>query len=316
MTVWGVGKVNGLGRKRHPCLDVARSAGVGPKCGGPSLRPEKGNAGFAAASGRVRAGSLAESWRSWLCSLSLHVLAVLLILLLPDPSPPMPVPEQVVTVEMVADMGKTASPSHPETAEIPQEEGRDQASPRPIPVVPVPSPPVLEAGAGRAKVTPVPASHRPSSETSRPVPHHQPTPPEDFDARLRAAARSLTPGRAGPGGAERALASEDGAESADPSYHARDVIGSQVVRHWHFDVAALGSARWVVSIHLVIAADGQVERADMRIDPRYRTDQAYLALIRSARNAVLASSPLQMPAGLTAGKLDMVLDFDPRRVLR
>ena len=141
-------------------------------------------------------------------------------------------------------------------------------------------------------------------------------PSDDFDAQLRAAARSLPSGRSGPGIADRSVQSDKGALADEAAYSVKDAIGSQIIRHWNFNVASLAKERWVVRVHLQLAADGTVTQADMVVDPRYRTDPTYLALIRSARNAALASSPLLLPAGLPMEKRDMVVEFDPRTALR
>ena len=81
-------------------------------------------------------------------------------------------------------------------------------------------------------------------------------------------------------------------------------------------MAALGQYRREVSIHVVLDADGTVQSATITDPLRYKSDPAYRELALSARNATLLSSPLQLPPGTPAALLDMILDFDPRAVLR
>ena len=53
---------------------------------------------------------------------------------------------------------------------------------------------------------------------------------------------------------------------------------------------------WAVAIRVVLHRDGTVEKAEIVDDRRYRTDPAYRTIALSARNAVLLSSPLSLPA--------------------
>jgi hypothetical protein len=95
-----------------------------------------------------------------------------------------------------------------------------------------------------------------------------------------------------------------------------DAIREQVERRWEFDVASLGAADLVVAIRIGLDLDGKVSRADIVDDPRYRGDSRYAALAGSVRNAVLLSSPLQLPPELVAAFRDVTVRFSPKDVLR
>mgnify|MGYP001806324946 CR=1 FL=1 len=228
------------------------------------------------------------------CSLVVHAGILLLALLLrPAPQPPPePVEMVAIAVDVVQGSGRSASPSA---------QPQPQAMPAPVRRPPEPSRP-RPAGVKhlRADVPPAPSSSA----------------IDDFDTRLRAAEQAQRPSNGQKPG-ERAGAGGNGGSSASGAgVNVKDFIRAQIARRWNFDVAALGGAPWRVAIHVVIAADGTVDSASIVEDPRYRGDPAYQALARSARNAALVSSPLQVPAGLSAALRDMVLEFDPRAALR
>jgi len=221
--------------------------------------------------------------RGLACSLALHgLVALLLITVLPELRPPPVTIPDALSVDLVLGE-RTESPPGPR-AELPRQSAPATATPAPLTTAP--------------------------KRLSRPGPTAKP--PADFDARLRAELRS----RGGHGSGDGA-ASGAGPLGVQATISLRDLLRAQIERHWEFDVASLGEARWRVSVHVVIEGDGSVVSASVVDDPRYRTDPAYHALARSARNAVLVSSPLQLPpSGLPPELRDLVLEFDPRRALR
>ncbi len=251
--------------------------------------------------------------RGLLGSLLLHVLAALLLLLtLPGP-PPEPPPEPVISVDLVQLGAATVSPQPRRSTQPPHETA--PPAPRPAPTTAAPH------------AAPAATPLRPeASRKRRPKagPHPKPAAPEDFDARLRAEAEALQTApavgsqqsRGGHAMGDANAAVNSGAYGPHAAYSAKDFIRAQIERRWNFDVAALGKARWVISIHVVLQSDGTVASAAVLEDPRYRRDPAYHALANSVRNAVLVSSPLHLPPGTPAALLDMVLDFDPRADLR
>jgi outer membrane biosynthesis protein TonB len=96
----------------------------------------------------------------------------------------------------------------------------------------------------------------------------------------------------------------------------KDFLRAQIERRWEFDVATFQRMDVVVSIHIVLAPDGTVSSAEVVPDPRYRDDERYQTLARSARNAVLLSSPLRLPPAMPEAFRDITLNFRPRDVVR
>jgi hypothetical protein len=96
----------------------------------------------------------------------------------------------------------------------------------------------------------------------------------------------------------------------------KDFIRAQVERRWNPDRKGVKVGNWMVAIHILLDRDGTVTGADIVDEARYRSDKAYLDFALSARNAVLLSSPLSLPPGAYDIAKDIVVDFDPKRVLQ
>ena len=96
----------------------------------------------------------------------------------------------------------------------------------------------------------------------------------------------------------------------------KDFIRAQVERRWNPGGKLSKGADWIVAVHIVLGPDGDVRRADIVGDPRHSTDDAWQDFARSARNAVLLSSPLIVSADDYDIAKDIVVDFDAREVLR
>jgi hypothetical protein len=98
-------------------------------------------------------------------------------------------------------------------------------------------------------------------------------------------------------------------------YGLKDFILDQVERHWNLNLANLKGAEYSVPIRVEIAKSGEVLKADIVNNAR-SDDPVYREIALSARNAVLASSPLALPAGQYDDVMDMVLNMNPRDTLR
>ena len=98
-------------------------------------------------------------------------------------------------------------------------------------------------------------------------------------------------------------------------YSVKDYIRAQVERRWNLDTAALGTRNFAIAIHVVIAADGSVTKAEIVDQKRYVTDADYRSIARAARNAVILSSPFALPSD-ASGVVDITLDLYPRDTLR
>jgi hypothetical protein len=95
----------------------------------------------------------------------------------------------------------------------------------------------------------------------------------------------------------------------------KDYIRAQVERRWNLDLATLGNSDLSVPIHVEMTSEGVVLKAEI-VESARTSDPAYREIAVSARNAVLLSSPLSLPAGHYQGLMDMVLYLNPRDALR
>jgi len=98
-------------------------------------------------------------------------------------------------------------------------------------------------------------------------------------------------------------------------YGLKDFILDQVERRWNLNLANLKDADYSVPIRVRIAKNGEVLKAELVANPR-SGEPHYDEVAISARNAVLASSPLALPAGQYDDIMDMVLYMNPRDTLR
>ena len=99
-------------------------------------------------------------------------------------------------------------------------------------------------------------------------------------------------------------------------YRVEDLIRAQVQRRWNLRLDELGERELIVAIHVVLEPDGTVAKAEIVDEARTKGDEVYRSIALSARNAVLLSSPLTLPAGMTAEMRDMTLSFNTRDTLR
>jgi len=98
-------------------------------------------------------------------------------------------------------------------------------------------------------------------------------------------------------------------------YGLKDFILDQVERRWNLNLANLKDADYSVPIRVKLAKSGEVLKAELVANPR-SGDPHYDEVAISARNAVLASSPLALPVGQYDDVMDMVLYMNPRDTLR
>jgi hypothetical protein len=78
----------------------------------------------------------------------------------------------------------------------------------------------------------------------------------------------------------------------------------------------LGNRTFSVLIRIEMTGAGVVTRADIVRDTRLAADKTYQDVARSARNAVLLSSPFVLPAGHYADLTELNLRLDTRDALR
>jgi hypothetical protein len=164
----------------------------------------------------------------------------------------------------------------------------------------------------RAQPAPAPPAAPPSAE--QPAPDALPPAPVDpLQSQLEALAKLRLPNSSGSAAQPSGSNAPAGAQSG---YRVEDLIRAQVQRRWSLRLDELGERELIVTIHVVLEPDGTVAKAEIVDTPRSRGDDVYRSIAISARNAVLLSSPLTLPAGMTAEMRDMNISFNTRDSLR
>jgi hypothetical protein len=138
--------------------------------------------------------------------------------------------------------------------------------------------------------------------------------------KLEALAKLHTPGPDAPSNGDSSRAASMLPSSASSPgragmYGLKDFILDQVERHWNLNLANLKDADYSVPVRVKITKTGEVLNAELIGDSRLG-DPHYDEVAISARNAVLASSPLALPAGQYDDVMDIVIYMNPRDTLR
>jgi hypothetical protein len=221
-----------------------------------------------------------------------HGLALLLILFwFKSASHTSPEKLRTVLVDIVHLGDETASPPSPQKSAMPQQQA---FAPR---ATTAHSPPV---GVEPDKIKP---------------------PPDDLQNRLNALSKLRAPetdtqALHGAGESHAESTSNDAAPGSEATYGLRDYIRAQVMRRWNLDLSAPGGRAITVALHIVMKGNGTISIADVVDKHRYATDAAYRQIAMSARNAVLLSSPIQLPPGNYPAETEMTLLLSPRDALR
>jgi hypothetical protein len=142
--------------------------------------------------------------------------------------------------------------------------------------------------------------------------------PDDFDLKLQRLAQLRQPGMDAP------LPKGDGSSRVTPMRGYADVgsdlvsdfIRAQVERRWSLDLAGVGNRNLSVLIRIEITGAGVVTKADIVKDSHSAADKTYQDIARSARNAVLLSSPFALPPGRYSDALELTLSLNTRDALR
>lgn len=277
-----------------------------------------------------------------LASLALHLSVVMLFVFgLPWPTPAPPTSE-IVPVELVFLGAETKALASPDLARLPQEKARQVAETDAVEAVPpaqTPPPPGAPRKAEARSTQPVPVVVPPTLQRSiaapvkGPVPDKlpagkvlaKPLPIDPLRDRLERLAQLRQPEppvpaerqrQEGVGASNRTSTSADAALATNATYSVRDFIRAQVLRRWNLDGKAVRGTDWTVAIHVLVNPDGSINQVEIVDDPRYSLNRAYRDFALSARNAVLLSAPLLIPPGEYDIAKDIVLDFDPRQVLK
>ncbi len=223
---------------------------------------------------------------------SLLVHAAVLLLLLHRIAPDDETRIKFFPVELVTltDKATTPAPAKPDAPRQQNASLRPQIRKSPPPSLPLTLPQIMPSAPARG---------------SEPVPQ----PPSDaLQSRLEAFAKLSVPGT----GAFSATGT--GSRSGPPSYDVKDFVRAQVERHWNVDLDSVQDRSVSVAIHVVLTPDGVIHKAEIVDDRGADAERHSLAI--SARNAVILSSPIALPAGTPASALDMILTLSPGDAIR
>jgi hypothetical protein len=194
----------------------------------------------------------------------------------------------------------------------------------PIDLVPLAERTTLPSQALRAPV-PHEALSRPAREVpSSPhrtialAPTRRPALQDPLEIRLKQLAKLRQPDSTIPhlenGASDEAPAANDAPPGEMAGYRVSDFLRAQVVRRWNLDLKHARNV--VILVHVKVARNGAVTEAEIVDRARYTTDAAWRAVALSARNAVLLSSPLNLPSGYSGGPIDVTLALNSRDVMR
>ena len=163
-----------------------------------------------------------------------------------------------------------------------------------------------------------------------PVAHHTPSgvapnkttePVDELQMQLKALSKLRQPntdtrvlGEAGT--SDYAQNGNDDESGGQGQYHTRDIIRAQVLRRWSLDMTRLGNRNFDILIHVRLKRDGTVLEADIVDTQRYKTDSVFRWIALSAKNALILSSPLTLPADFDRSNLELTLKLNPRDTMQ
>lgn len=144
-------------------------------------------------------------------------------------------------------------------------------------------------------------------------------PVDALDAKLHALARLKQPESKlviGEGAGVSTADAANGAPGDSATYAIRDYVLAQALRRWTLNLARAGTRPLAIKIAVVMKRDGTIIAADIVEQARAKTDALYRDIAIGARNAVLLSSPIALPAGDYPKEMHFTLVMDTRAVLR
>ena len=253
---------------------------------------------------RIAANDSADIRPGLVVSFLLHLL-VALVLIWQMRAMQMPQVLQValrsIPVDLVLLSEETASPPQNQVAKVPQQ--MKSALPRQF-----------------ALQTPAPEAASPTPPDGVAPLKKQP-PPDELDARLKALSELRQPDTDArlldsPGLSNLSATSNGAKLGAQATYSMKDYVRAQVERRWSLNLGRLGDRNLLIPIRIQMKRDGTITKAEIVDADRTKSDKLYNFIAVSARNAVLLSSPVALPAGRYSDTMDMVLELNPRDVLR
>lgn len=253
---------------------------------------KSGTSGQLAGPDQALAGNAAprQSLPGWAASVLLHLAFILIVFaFIANSRHVYQVTEKFVPVSIVQLGEKTVSPEHHVRAAVPQQKA---ASPVRRPTVPAARAPARRLAAPdslEARLRTL--SHLKQTNTNLPVLDNEAA--SDVDA-----------------------TSDDAAPGSYAAYSVKDYIRTQVERRWTLNLNRPGARDFTVAIRIEVRRNGTIDKAEIIDKARFASNAAYRDAALSARNAVLLSSPIALPAGPLRAPVAMTLRLDPKDVLR
>lgn len=146
----------------------------------------------------------------------------------------------------------------------------------------------------------------------------KPPPVDTIEAKLRALARLKQPDSPlkleGQGISN--VDAANGAPGDSATYSIRDYVLAQVLRRWTLNLSRAAIRPFAIPIRVTMKRDGTIASAEVVEVGRAKADVVYRDIAIGARNAVLLSSPIVLPAGDYPKEMHFTLLLDTRAVLR
>jgi hypothetical protein len=240
-------------------------------------------------------------------SLVLHAAIIFLLVYRAGEAPPQ-MPPSIVPVDVVELDEETTSP--PPLQNI--------AAPKQMAAAPLKK---AQQFASRELSIPRPPDGVAPSKTKPPLDELQLPPRDDLQTQLEALAKLRQPETSSPakdrsGASDQSQNGSGGLAGPRAVYSVKDFVRAQIERRWSLDLDALGARNFTISIQVVLTRDGTIRKAEIVDKQRFNSDKVYHSIALSARNAVLLSSPVALPAGSYDEVMNMTLNLNPRDALQ
>lgn len=214
-------------------------------------------------------------------------------------------------------------PPPPEPEPEPQPEPTPEPEPAPV-AEPEPEPVPAEEPAPEqtARFTaPAPVARPDIAPTPRPAPQPQPQPEQqtqetEFSADEIAALINRDENQGGGGASDQAPATLGAPEGRDAtlSESEMDALRRQIARCWNPPVGAVGAADLIVRVQMNLAEDGSLRGNASVVNSS--GNPSFQAAADSALRAVRRCAPYSLPFEKYSAWQDVIVNFDPRDMLR
>lgn len=217
----------------------------------------------------------------------------------------------------------TPPPPPPEPEPEPTPEPEPAPEPEPTPVAePEPAPAQEPAPEQRAQFTaPAPVARPDIAPTPRPTPQpqqpaEQPSQETEFSTDDIQALLNRDENQGGGGASDQTPATLGAPEGRDAtlSESEMDALRRQIARCWNPPVGSVGAADLVVRVQMNLAEDGSLRGNAAVVNSS--GNPAFQAAADSALRAVRRCAPYSLPFEKYSAWQDVIVNFDPREMLR